>query len=176
MPVRSVVIDHTDNSTIYLGTEIGVYKKAMSENTWSSYGENLPNMTVMELEIMYGSNALRAATWGRGLWEYSLDGREDFPAILTTEISNQPTDTQPKVNIDQYVTSTITYDGEISNAYVEWSTDLSSNINTISMTNSSGNIWVSDTHIPNQEEGTKVYFKVFVEGQNNDISQTYRYV
>ena len=176
MPVRSVVIDHTDNSTIYLGTEIGVYKKAMSENTWSSYSENLPNMTVMELEIMYGSNTLRAATWGRGLWEYSLDGREDFPAILTTEISNQPTDTQPKVNIDQYVTSTITYDGEISNAYVEWSTDLSSNINTISMTNSSGNIWVSDTHIPNQEEGTKVYFKVFAEGQNNDISETYRYM
>ena len=125
---------------------------------------------------MYGSNTLRAATWGRGLWEYSIDGREDFPTILTTEISNQPTDTQPKVNIDQYVTSTITYDGEISNAYVEWSTDLSSNINTISMTNSSGNIWVSDTHIPNQEEGTKVYFKVFAEGQNNDISETYRYM
>ena len=176
MPVRSVVIDHTDNSTIYLGTEIGVYKKAMSENIWSSYSENLPNMTVMELEIIYGSNTLRAATWGRGLWEYSLDGVEDFPAILTTEISNQPTDTQPKVNIDQYVTSTITYDGEISNAYVEWSTDLSSEINIISMTNSSGNIWVSDTHIPNQEEGTKVYFKVFAEGQNNDISQTYRYM
>ena len=110
MPIRSVVIDHTDNSTIYLGTEIGVYKKAMSENIWSSYSENLPNMTVMELEIIYGSNTLRAATWGRGLWEYSIDGREDFPAILTTEISNQPTDTQPKVNIDQYVTSTITYD------------------------------------------------------------------
>ena len=86
MPVRSVVIDHTDASTIYLGTEIGVYKKAMSENTWSSHSENLPNMTVMELEIMYGSNTLRAATWGRGLWEFSLNGREDFPAILTTNI------------------------------------------------------------------------------------------
>ena len=176
MPVRSVVIDHTEASTIYLGTEIGVYKKSMSENTWTSFSENLPNMTVMELEIMYGSNTLRATTWGRGLWEYSLDGREDFPAILTTEISNQPTDTQPKVNIDQYVTSTISYDGEISNAYVEWSTDMSSEINTISMTNSSGNTWVSDTHIPNFEEGTKIYFRVFAEGQNNDISETYRFM
>ncbi len=27
MPIRSVVIDHTDNSTIYLGAEIGIYKK-----------------------------------------------------------------------------------------------------------------------------------------------------
>ena len=176
MPVRSVVIDHTEASTIYLGTEIGVYKKAMSENTWTSFSENLPNMTVMELEIIYGSNTLRAATWGRGLWEYSLEGRESFPAILTTKISNQPTDNQPKVNIDQYVTSTISYDGEISNVYVEWSSDMTSEINTISMTNSSGNTWVSDTHIPNFEEGTKIYFRVFAEGQNNDISQTLRYM
>ena len=29
MPIRSVVIDHTENSTIYLGAEIGVYKKTM---------------------------------------------------------------------------------------------------------------------------------------------------
>ena len=125
MPVRSVVIDHTEASTIYLGTEIGVYKKAMSENTWSSHSENLPNMTVMELEIMYGSNTLRAATWGRGLWEFSLDGRQSFPTILTTRISNQPTDTQPKVDIDQFVTSTISYDGEITNAYIQWSTNIS---------------------------------------------------
>ena len=176
IPVRSVVIDHTDTSTIYLGTEIGVYKKAMSENTWSSHSENLPNMTVMELEIMYGSNTLRAATWGRGLWEFSLDGREDFPSILTTRITNQPTDTQPKVDIDQFVTSTISYDGEISNAYIQWSADISSVVNTIPMTNTSGNIWVSDSSIPNQAEGTKVYFKVFAEGENNDISETYRFM
>ena len=176
MPVRTVVIDHTDLSNIYLGTEIGVYKKSMSENSWTLYSQDLPNMTVLELDIVYGSNTLRAATWGRGLWEYSLDGRQNFPSILTTKISNQPTDTQPKVNIDQYVTSTISYDGQITNAYVEWSTDISNETNIISMTNSSGNIWMSDSHIPNQEEGTKVYFKVFAEGQNNDISETYRYM
>ena len=32
MPIRSVVIDHTDASTIYLGAEIGVFKKAMADN------------------------------------------------------------------------------------------------------------------------------------------------
>ena len=44
------------------------------------------------------------------------------------------------------------------------------------MTNTSGNIWVSDSSIPNQAEGTKVYFKVFAEGENNDISETYRFM
>ena len=176
MPVRSVVIDHTDASTIYLGTEIGVYKKAMSENSWSLYNQDLPNMAVLELEIMYGSNTLRAATWGRGLWEFTLDGRQSFPSILTTRISNQPTATQPKVGIDQYVTSTISYDGVIANAYIQWSSDISSVVNTIPMTNTSGNIWVTDSSIPNQAEGTKVYFKVFAEGENNDISETYRFM
>ena len=87
MPVRSVVIDHTDASTIYLGTEIGVYKKSMSGNSWTLYNQDLPNMSVLELEIMYGSNTLRAATWGRGLWEFTLDGRQSFPSILTTRIN-----------------------------------------------------------------------------------------
>ena len=90
MPLRSVVIDHTDASTIYVGAEIGVYKKAMSDVSWSLYNPDLPNMTVLEMEVMYGSNTLRAATWGRGLWEFSLDGRQDFPAILTTNITDPP--------------------------------------------------------------------------------------
>ena len=65
LPVRSVVIDHTENSTIYIGTEIGVYKKAMSSQTWELYSQGLPNMSILELDIVYGSNTLRAATWGR---------------------------------------------------------------------------------------------------------------
>ena len=176
IPVRSVVIDHTDASTIYLGTEIGVYKKSMLENSWTLYNQDLPNMSVLELEIMYGSNTLRAATWGRGLWEFTLDGRQSFPSILTTRITNQPTDTQPKVDIDQFVTSTISYDGEIANAYIQWSTDISSVVNTTTMINTSDITWVTDSPIPNQTEGTKVYFKVFAEGDNNDITETYRYM
>ena len=176
IPVRSVVIDHTDASTIYLGTEIGVYKKSMSENSWILYNQDLPNMSVLELEIMYGSNTLRAATWGRGLWEFTLDGRQSFPSILTTRITNQPTDTQPKVDIDQFVTSTISYDGEIANAYIQWSTDISSVVNTTTMINTSDITWVTDSPIPNQTEGTKVYFKVFAEGDNNDVTETYRYM
>ena len=176
IPVRSVVIDHTDASTIYLGTEIGVYKKSMLENSWTLYNQDLPNMSVLELEIMYGSNTLRAATWGRGLWEFTLDGRQSFPSILTTRITNQPTDTQPKVDIDQYVTSTISYDGEIANTYVQWFTNISSVVNTITMTNTSDITWVADSPIPNQVEGTKIYFKVFTEGDNNDITETYIYM
>ena len=174
MPIRTVVIDHTEDSTIYLGAEIGVYKKTMSEDSWELYNENLPNTTVMELEVVYGSNTLRGTTWGRGVWEYSLAGRENYPSIRTTSISNQPTDTQPKEGIDQFVSSTIDYEGNLNSVYVEWVTESSSEI--IQMSNSSDNIWVSDSAIPNFEAGTKVFFKVYAESSSGLLSETYKFM
>jgi hypothetical protein len=176
MPVRSVVIDHTDASTIYLGTEIGVYKKAMTDASWSLYNPNLPNMAVLELEIMYGSNTLRAATWGRGLWEYTLDNRQSFPTILTTKITDQPTLSVPLEGNDQYVTSTITYDNTITSAYVEWSVNTPVFGNVIPMTNTIDSTWVSNNPIPNQPVGTKVYFKVYAVGNAGDTSETYKFM
>jgi photosystem II stability/assembly factor-like uncharacterized protein len=174
MPIRSVVIDHTENSTIYLGAEIGVYKKNMLDNTWQLFNEELPNTSVLELEIVYGSNTLRAATWGRGLWESKLDGRADYPSIETTRISNQPTDTQPKEGIDQFVTSTIDYDGDFNSVYTEWYT--ATEEGTIEMINTENNIWTSETAIPNFEAGTKVFFKVYAESKEGFLTETYKFM
>ena len=174
MPLRTVVIDHTENSTIYLGAEIGVYKKSMSENSWELYNENFPNTTMMELEVVYGSNTLRGTTWGRGVWEYSLDGRNEYPSILTTNITNQPTDTQPKEGLDQFVTSTIEFDGDLSSVYVEWSTQ--SDSDTIQMSNSDNNEWISNSAIPNFNAGTIVFFKVFAESSSGLLSETYKFM
>jgi photosystem II stability/assembly factor-like uncharacterized protein len=174
MPIRSVVIDHKENSTIYIGAEIGIYKKSMSDNSWELFNENLPNTTVMELEVVYGSNTLRAATWGRGLWEYSLSGRENYPSILTTRISNQPTDNQPKEGSDQFVTSTIQYEGTLVNVYVEWASDMNTDI--IQMNSTVEGVWVSETSIPNFPEGSKVFFKVFAESENGLTTETYKFM
>ena len=174
MPIRCVAIDHTEDSTIYVGAEIGVYKKGMSENTWELYNENLPNTTIMELEVVYGSNTLRATTWGRGVWECSLAGRENYPSIKTTRISNQPTEYQPKEGLEQFVNSSIQYDEELTNVYVEWLTETSSGI--IPMLNDNDDNWVSETHLPNFEQGTKVFFKVFAESVDGLLSETYRFM
>jgi hypothetical protein len=174
MPIRSVVIDHTENSTLYLGAEIGVYKKAMTATSWELFSDDLPNTTAMELEVIYGSNTLRAATWGRGLWESSLAGRENYPSILTTKISKQPTDTQPKEGTDQFVTSTIEYDGTLTNVYVEWSSDSTSG--SIPMNSSEEGIWVSETAVPNFSEGSKVFFKVFATSENGLTTETYKFM
>ena len=174
MPIRCVAIDHTEDSTIYVGAEIGVYKKGMSENTWELYNENLPNTTIMELEVVYGSNTIRATTWGRGVWECSLAGRENYPSIKTTRISNQPTEYQPKEGLEQFVNSSIQYDEELTNVYVEWLTETSSGI--IPMLNDNDDNWVTETHLPNFEQGTKVFFKVFAESVDGLLSETYRFM
>ena len=179
IPVHSIVIDHSAAKNVYLGTEVGVFTKPMASSTWSLYSPNLPNTAIEELEINYGANTLKAATWGRGLWEFDLVGRASFPSIEYTEISNVPTAEFPKENVEQFVTSNIDYAGTMSSVYVRWSTgtpDFSIVANTVPMSNTSGNTWISDTEIPNQPEGTKVYFKVFAEGDNGDISETYKFM
>ncbi len=176
MPVRAVVIDHTNESTIYVGAEIGIYKKAMADNSWTLYNPNLPNMSILELEVMYGSNTLRAATWGRGLWEFDLHGRKSFPSILTTRITDQPTESTPLFGVDQFVTSTISYPGEISSAFVQWSVDQSTFLNEISMSITSDSTWTADLPIPTQSSGAKVYFKVFAVGDDADTTETYRFM
>ncbi|MBL4709150.1 MAG: hypothetical protein JKY48_12005 [Flavobacteriales bacterium] len=178
MPIRSAVIDHSDASNIYLGAEIGVYTKPMSGNNWALYNTGLPNMAVRELEINYGSNTLRAATWGRGLWEYNLVGRQNYPAITYTTITNPPTDNSPKEGNDQYVNSRIDYNGMLSSVYLEWSRDSAVFGNRIAMTDTStlDSSWLSTQAIPTFMAGTKVYFKVFAVGSTNDTTETYKFM
>lgn len=176
IPVRSVVIDHANESTIYLGTEIGVYKKAMADNSWSLYNPDLPNTSVLELEIMNGSNTLRAATWGRGLWEFTLDGRQNHPTITKTSITDMPTDQFPMVNDNQYVYASVLYDNTLSDVYLEWSINTPTFGNTIAMSNTSGNDWESVTPLPNYPAGTKMYFKVFAIGNAGDTTETYKFM
>lgn len=178
MPIYCVVIDQTDDSTIYVGAAVGIYKKAMNSSTWTLYNENLPNVAIEDLEINYGSNTIKAATWGRGLWEYSLANRNSFPAIVETSITHPPTFTTPKATLNQFVTSEIQYSGTLTNVHVKWAvnTPAFNTTNIIPMTVVSGNIWQSTTPLPDFPAGTKVFFKVVATGSNNDTSESYKFM
>lgn len=72
------VIQNKQNSTqveLYAATDVGVYLKLGSSN-WVPFFNNMPNVVVTELDIYYDANPLlsliRAATYGRGLWESDL--------------------------------------------------------------------------------------------------------
>lgn len=92
LPVYSLVQNKqmTTEVDLYAGTELGVYLKRGSD-TWKPYNTSLPNVRIGELEIYYDANPanskLRAATFGRGLWESEVF----FEEIPMTYVSSTTT-------------------------------------------------------------------------------------
>ncbi|MCP4439365.1 MAG: T9SS type A sorting domain-containing protein [Aureispira sp.] len=80
-PANTVVHhDGSPNDDIYIGMDYGVYfLNNNSGTTWQLYMTGLPNVTISELEIPYGSNVLRAGTFGRGIWESPVDANAVLP-------------------------------------------------------------------------------------------------
>jgi hypothetical protein len=63
----------TEKEQLYVGSEIGVYCKDGNAE-WVAFNTGLPNVKIGEIEIYYNTqnpetSRLRAATYGRGLWE-----------------------------------------------------------------------------------------------------------
>src|SRR6185312_7551348 len=85
-PANSVIVDPNDANTVYVGMDTGVYVTTevancviVSSNCWSIYGTSLPNAPVVQLAAAPGMptgdgrvGELRAATYGRGLWQIPL--------------------------------------------------------------------------------------------------------
>jgi len=83
-PANSVVVDPNDANTLYIAMDTGVYvttqiTTCVTANCWSIYGTSLPNAPVVELAAASAMptgdgrvGELRAATYGRGLWQIPL--------------------------------------------------------------------------------------------------------
>lgn len=69
IPVHSLVINPVSSSTLYVGTETGVYSTTNSGGSWSSFNSGMPSFVPTdELVIQSGTNVLFAFTHGRGVW------------------------------------------------------------------------------------------------------------
>jgi len=83
-PANAVLVDPNDANTLYVAMDSGVYVttavgNCTNSNCWSLYGTSLPNSPVVELAAAAGmttgdgrSGELRAATYGRGIWQIPL--------------------------------------------------------------------------------------------------------
>ena len=69
IPANCVTFYDSPDNGLYVGMDVGVYYKDKYSVEWEAYFEGLPNVIVNELEISYPINKIRAATFGRGLWE-----------------------------------------------------------------------------------------------------------
>lgn len=69
LPVNCVEIERSSTGGVYVGTDVGVYYWDESLSEWEPFMTGLPNVIVNELEIHESANMIRAATYGRGIWE-----------------------------------------------------------------------------------------------------------
>jgi hypothetical protein len=86
-PVNAVVV-YPPMSQVYVATDVGVFGSSTSTPSWTELGPNpstnqfgfLPNVAVTALGIFAsgGQQLLRAATYGRGIWQFNLVITPDF--------------------------------------------------------------------------------------------------
>ncbi|MFH2141316.1 MAG: T9SS type A sorting domain-containing protein [Bacteroidota bacterium] len=73
MGFNCIEYEYDSDDKLYLGTETGVFYTDSILNQWIPFSNGLPNVIINELEINYSSNKIRAATFGRGIWESPID-------------------------------------------------------------------------------------------------------
>jgi hypothetical protein len=83
-PVSSVVIDPDLANTIYVGMDVGVFETVDGGQTWQLAGSGLPNAFVSALAVHHTTRTLRAATFGRSVWDLAL------PSVATNTLVASP--------------------------------------------------------------------------------------
>jgi photosystem II stability/assembly factor-like uncharacterized protein len=70
--ILTIRVDPLDSNTLYCGTENGVFKSSDRGQNWTMLGFGLSSVFVEDLKISRDGSTLRAATYGRGIWELQL--------------------------------------------------------------------------------------------------------
>jgi photosystem II stability/assembly factor-like uncharacterized protein len=72
VPVNTIVVQPGPHHPIYIGTDAGVFYRDDITQEWEIFGTGLPNVIVSELELNMTLGKIRAATYGRGMWEADM--------------------------------------------------------------------------------------------------------
>ncbi len=95
IPVNCIIQNKIETASVqlYAGTDFGVFLKNGTDE-WLPFNTGMPKVVIDELAIYYDmqipeNSRLRAATYGRGLWESDMDLSGAYaPTLITTASSN----------------------------------------------------------------------------------------
>ncbi|MGD0366360.1 MAG: choice-of-anchor D domain-containing protein [Acidobacteriaceae bacterium] len=122
-PANSVLVDPNNANIVYVALDTGVYVTQNVANCasftgacWNIDGSGLPNAPVMSL-MSYNQGAtqtLRAATWGRGIWQVNLATAGIAPTAATILPASLTFPGQPLQTVSAAQTLTLTNAGNLN--------------------------------------------------------------
>lgn len=125
-----VILDPRDvtNQTLYVATDLGVFRSTNAGANWATWGTGLPNVRVSDLYAPPDGSFLIASTYGRGIWELPL------LSFVSATLADDVTSCDSDGSLDN---------GETGNLTITLRNDGSGTLNAISATVSSSNPSVS---------------------------------
>lgn len=72
VPLNDIVVDPDLPNVLYVAADIGVFQSSDGGATWAVLGNGLPRVLVQGLNLHRASRTLRAATYGRSMWDLSV--------------------------------------------------------------------------------------------------------
>jgi hypothetical protein len=69
---NAIVVDRVAPDNLYVGADIGAWHSADAGLNWNPFANGLPSAPVFDLQIHPTQRLLRAATYGRGVYEITL--------------------------------------------------------------------------------------------------------
>jgi photosystem II stability/assembly factor-like uncharacterized protein len=78
--INVVKYDPVTPTTIYAGTDLGMYISLDDGATWDRMGEGFPMVTVHDIYVARNQDFIRVATFGRGMWEIYPSASENHGA------------------------------------------------------------------------------------------------
>jgi uncharacterized repeat protein (TIGR01451 family) len=100
-PVNSVVIDPSNNSTIYVGTDVGTFVSTNGGQLYKRLGDGIPKVASWQLDYDATNGVLLNGTHGRGA--YTLQNRTASPALVVSK-SDSGTPVGPGSQLDYTIT------------------------------------------------------------------------
>ena len=79
--INAIVFDPNNASTLYVGTDVGVFRTINGGTNWQAFDNGIPNVVITDLVLDPSVNMMYTSTFGRGMYKLNIT-----PALTVPEV------------------------------------------------------------------------------------------